>query len=209
MKRSLVISDDGSHTLKVEELNEHYHSTYGALGESMHVFIRAGLYHKLEEMPCRLNVLELGYGTGLNALLTVTSIYHLNLKINYAAIEPYPLEQEILSRLNYPEMIDHPEASMLFDKLHAADWGKSVEIKAGFSLHKIEARFEDLSLDDTRFDLVYFDAFGPDVQPELWTGEVFMKIAETTSPGGILVTYSCKGSVKRVMKAASGIESRA
>jgi tRNA U34 5-methylaminomethyl-2-thiouridine-forming methyltransferase MnmC len=202
MKRRLVISDDGSYTLKVEDLNEHYHSTYGALAESMHVFIKSGLYRKLEEIPCHLNIFEVGFGTGLNALLTAIYTRQLNLKVNYFALEAYPLEHELVEQLNYPELIDHAEAGILFDRLHAADWEKDVEIKEGFLLQKVKAKLEEYHFDDHRFDLVYFDAFGPEVQAELWTGDIFQKIATVTSPGGIIVTYSCKGSVKRAMREA-------
>ena len=202
MKRKLITTDDGSHTFEVEDLNEHYHSTYGALAESRHVFIEAGLLYKLGQESEQLNIIEVGFGTGLNALLSIFETTSNDIRINYFALDAYPLEKELTGQLNYAELIDRPDAEKVFSLLHSSVWGKPVPIGEGFVLNKIEQKLEDYTHEGGLADLVYFDAFGPDVQPELWTEEIFEKIAAITRTGGILVTYSCKGSVKRALKSA-------
>ncbi|WP_291860747.1 tRNA (5-methylaminomethyl-2-thiouridine)(34)-methyltransferase MnmD [Marinilabilia sp.] len=192
----LRTSEDGSSTLYRPDLDEHYHSIHGAIQESMHVFIRAGL----EKHPGGLlKILEVGFGTGLNALLTV--IHQGNKKIFYHAIERFPLDESTVSQINYPEVLKEPASRDLFLKLHQIPWNGDYEITSRFILHKEAsdlAEFKPI----TSYDLVYFDAFGPDKQPELWTPEVFKKISEVINPGGLLVTYSCKGTVKRALKDA-------
>ena len=202
MGRKIVTTGDGSHTLEAEGLHEHYHSTFGAISESRHVFIEAGLHKKLEEKTDELAILEIGFGTGLNALLTVLDDKIKGTSIHYYAIEAYPLEPELWNKLNYPEMLEGKRAKDLFESLHHSDWGKPCEIINGFFLHKLEAKLQDYVHQGKMIGLVYFDAFGPDVQPDLWTAEIFQKMAGITAPGGILVTYSCKGDVRRALKNA-------
>ncbi len=202
MQKRLFITEDGSHTLRVDGLDEHYHSTYGALSESLHIFIEAGLHKILERSPDRLNILEVGFGTGLNALLTLVYDQISGCEIEYTGLEAFPLEEKVWQELNYPHLIQDDRAGELFEKMHRAEWEKQLEIVPGFKLKKIEQKLQDYQHQGAYADLIYFDAFGPDVQPELWTGEIFQKIADITSPEGILVTYSCKGSVKRALKAA-------
>lgn len=202
MQKRLFITEDGSHTLRVDGLDEHYHSTYGALSESMHVFIEAGLHKMLESSPAMLNILEVGFGTGLNALLTVLNDNIADCRIEYTGLEAYPLDENLWQELNYPHLIQDDRAGELFGKMHRSEWEKQLEILPGFKLKKIEQKLENYQHQGAHADLIYFDAFGPDVQPELWSGEIFQKIADITSPGGILVTYSCKGTVKRALKAA-------
>lgn len=195
------ITADGSHTLFVPELNEHYHSTNGALQESELVFIHNGLHH-LPECLKEINVLEIGFGTGLNALLTVLEAKKQRRKINYVAIEPEPVTQEILSNLNYASIIGGTEAVGYYKKLHESSWTFPAFLSDYFIISKIQARLEDITLRDEQFHLVFFDAFGPEVQPELWTEQIFAQLFKCMKPDGILVTYSCKGTVKRALKAA-------
>ena len=192
---------DGSHTLFVPGLNEHYHSTNGALRESELVFLQNGLHH-LAVCLKDINVLEVGFGTGLNALLSVLESKKHHRKINYVAIEPEPVDSSILEKLNFAMLIGGTEASGYFKKLHDSSWTYPAFLSDYFILNKIQAKLEDITLRDEQFNLIFFDAFGPDVQPELWTEDIFIKLFKCLKPGGILVTYSCKGTVKRALKAA-------
>ncbi len=200
-KLILQTTADGSHTLFVPTLNEHYHSTNGALQESELVFIHNGLHH-LAVCLKEINVLEVGFGTGLNALLTVLEAKKQRRKINYVAIEPEPVDAEVIEKLNYSSLIGSTEAIGYFEKLHESSWGYPAFLSDYFILSKIQAKLEDITLRDEQFHLIYFDAFGPDVQPELWTEAIFAQLYKCMKPGGILVTYSCKGTVKRALKAA-------
>lgn len=197
----LETTADGSHTLFVPELNEHYHSTNGALQESKLVFIQNGLLH-VPACVKEINVLEVGFGTGLIALLTVLEAKKERRKINYVAIEPEPVNPQFISQLNYADVIGGTEATGYFKKLHEAGWVYPSFLSDYFIINKIQARLEDVSLRDSQFNLVYFDAFGPEVQPELWSDEIFTQLYNCMKPDGILVTYSCKGTVKRALKVA-------
>jgi len=192
---------DGSNTLFVPELNEHYHSTHGALQESELVFIGNGLHH-IPECIKEINLLEVGFGTGLNALLSVLESKKQRRKINYVAIEPEPLDMGILENLNYASVIGGTEAAGYYKKIHEAGWVHPVFLSDYFIISKIQAKLQDITLRDEQFHLVFFDAFGPDVQPELWTEEIFTQLYKCLKTNGILVTYSCKGTVKRALKAA-------
>ncbi|MDK2842656.1 MAG: hypothetical protein PWQ17_2162 [Anaerophaga sp.] len=192
----LKTSEDGSSTLYRPDIEEHYHSIHGAIQESMHVFINAGLMHH----PAKhLNILEVGFGTGLNALLTLINIK--DHKIYYHAVEKYPLPGELVSKINHPQHIQNVHAKTYFDQLHKAPWNSIVEITPEFSLYKEETDLTSFH-PDTKFDLVYFDAFSPDKQPELWEPEIFNTISAGMNAGAILTTYSVKGSVKRAMQKA-------
>ncbi|RCW32481.1 tRNA (5-methylaminomethyl-2-thiouridine)(34)-methyltransferase MnmD [Marinilabilia salmonicolor] len=195
-KVELRTSEDGSSTLYRPDLDEHYHSIHGAIQESMHVFIRAGL---LSHQANALNILEVGFGTGLNALLTI--LHQGKKKVFYHTIERYPLEATIVQSINYPDILDVPTSTEYFKQLHEAPWNKDCEITPAFTIHK-EASDLALFTPQKLYNLVYFDAFGPDKQPELWTPEIFKKISESMCEGGVLVTYSCKGTVKRALSAA-------
>lgn len=201
MKRQLMLTADGSHTLFVEELNEHYHSVRGAVDESMHVFIRSG-FEKCLIPGGKINLLEVGFGTGLNALLTCLATRNRDVQVNYVGIEAFPVPDEIINRLNYPELTCDPEAHALFRKIHAVNWIYPSYITERFLLNKIAARLEDISLAPGMFHLIYFDAFSPDVQPELWSGDIFAKLFTCLAEGGILVTYSSKGIVKQALRNA-------
>jgi len=197
----LQITADGSHTLFVPGLNEHYHSTHGALQESELVFIENGLHH-IPACIKEINLLEVGFGTGLNALLTVLEAKKQRRKINYVAIEPEPVAEEIIEKLNYAEIIGSTEVAGYFKKIREAGWRYPEFLSDYFIISKIQSQLQDVTLRDEQFHLVFFDAFGPDVQPELWTEQVFAQLYKCLKPDGILVTYSCKGIVKRALKAA-------
>jgi tRNA U34 5-methylaminomethyl-2-thiouridine-forming methyltransferase MnmC len=197
----LQTTADGSHTLFVPALKEHYHSVHGALQEAEVVYIQNGLHH-IPECLKEVNLLEIGFGTGLNALLTVLEAKQQRRKINYVTVEPEPVNEAILGNLNYPAVIGGTEAEGYFKKLHSVGWTYPSFLSDYFIISKIKARLEDVTLRDDQFHLVFFDAFGPDVQPELWTVEIFVKLFACLKHDGILVTYSCKGTVKRALKAA-------
>jgi tRNA U34 5-methylaminomethyl-2-thiouridine-forming methyltransferase MnmC len=197
MMTEIIITSDGSHTLYVPELNEHYHSIHGAMQESEHIFIRAG-FDFCSEDP--LDILEIGFGTGLNALLTALHATAKNRRVNYTTIEKFPLEKKIINSLNYGDM-SGPGARDVFLKIHDAPWGTVNKITDHFSILKINADMTLLPLLPV-VCLVYFDAFGPDKQPEMWTSEIFNLISAAMKQGGTFVTYSAKGEVKRNLRSA-------
>jgi len=201
MTRRLILTKDNSHTLFVPDLNETFHSTHGAIQESRHVFIEAGFNHIASRLD-RINVLEVGFGTGLNALLTQIEAETLGKTVQYTAIEAYPLESEIWSQLNYPHLLCSIDYSSVFERIHLAGWDESEEISSLFSLHKIHQKLGDYAFPASQFDLVYFDAFSPAVQPELWTTGIFRKLYSAMKPEGVLTTYSVKGDVIRAMRSA-------
>ena len=193
----IILTEDGSHTIFVPELSEHYHSIHGAVQESQFIFINSGLRH-IRSSPVR--IFEAGFGTGLNAYLTAMESSSANRKIYYTSIEKYPLSAEITGRLNYSGLFPGAEAG-LFSLIHSSPWNSSADITNTFTLTKIEGDLTKAS-PQGQFDLIYFDAFGPDKQPEMWTGEIFENISAITVTGGVFVTYSAKGSVRRSLKNA-------
>jgi tRNA U34 5-methylaminomethyl-2-thiouridine-forming methyltransferase MnmC len=192
---------DGSHTLFHPVLNESYHSTYGAIRESQHVFIEAGFRRIAFEVD-RINILEVGFGTGLNTLLTQIEAETIGKTVEYTSIEAYPIGEEYWSQLNYPRILCSVDYTRIFENIHFAEWGQLREISRFFLLQKVHAKLEDYIPRPGYYDLVYFDAFSPDVQPELWTFEIFRKLCNSMKTGGILTTYSVKGDVTRALKAA-------
>ena len=191
---TLVITEDGSHTIFSERFGEHYHSVHGAIQESKHIFIESGLKQcKTED----INILEIGFGTGLNALLSFIEGVEHRLSIRYTALELHPLDQAELKEINYTALLGYGEEYRL---MHDSAWEQWVEIKASFKLKKLKADLRSVIFDDC-FDLVYFDAFSPEVQPDLWKEEIFNKIAKVCNSGGILTTYSAKGAVRRSLQA--------
>jgi tRNA U34 5-methylaminomethyl-2-thiouridine-forming methyltransferase MnmC len=196
MKTKPVLTEDGSYTLFVSELNEHYHSVNGAIGESRHVFIDAG-YNFCKQTPIR--ILEIGFGTGLNAYLTYLESKKFNRSTQYCSIELYPLNKNEIQQLNYAELLNADK--QIFENLHNTAWNKMVNIDSDFSLHKINADVTTYKFDDNgKFDLIYFDAFSPEKQAEMWTKSVFSKIHKIMENTGILTTYSTKGIVKQVLR---------
>ena len=197
----IVQTEDGSHTLYVPELNEHYHSTFGAIQESTHVFINSGLL-AVDAGIDQVKVFEVGLGTGLNTLLTAIVARKQNLEVDYTAIEKYPLEKEVWSQLNYPLEVQDDDAKEEFRKIHETPWETTQRVNKQFTLTKIKQDIHLFSPPSKEFHLIYFDAFGPDVQPDLWSAKVFQQLYERMMPEGILITYSCKGEVKRNLKSA-------
>mgnify|MGYP003658642734 CR=1 FL=1 len=201
----IIKTKDGSHSLLVPEMNETYHSTHGALTESNYVFIDKGLKYYTEKEAIaptnRINILEVGFGTGLNAMLT--NIYSNTHKtaVNYFSLETNPIDLKILEQLNYHELIDHPKGLEIFQSIHASEWDKLVEINNYFSLKKINLALQEYSGESELFDLVYFDAFAPSRQPEMWDIVLFEKIYGLMKKGGVLVTYCAQGQFKRDLKA--------
>ena len=200
MNKKLVITEDGSHTIYVPELNEHYHSLHGAVQESEHIFINYG-FDFCKADPVR--IFEVGFGTGLNALLTAVRCINGNREVFYTSIEKYPLENHLVEQLNYPYFAGE-DGTRLFSLINSATWGEMQNICRSFSIIKLRG---DLAVYEItgKFDLIFFDAFGPDKQPDMWSAEIFDKIAAITVSGGVLVTYSSKGQVKSNLK-ASGFE---
>ncbi|GHA66234.1 tRNA (5-methylaminomethyl-2-thiouridine)(34)-methyltransferase MnmD [Pontibacter akesuensis] len=192
---------DGSNTLYVPELNEHYHSVHGAMQESQHVFIKHGLEYMLEQKK-DLKILEVGFGTGLNAILTFPAAQAKKAFIQYDSLEKFPLTTDVVQQLHYEHIILNPELYDNFLKLHAAPWNQPVDIIPYFTLQKIHETLEEFLPPLSYYDVVYFDAFAPEKQPELWADAMFEKLFKAIRPGGVLVTYCAKGSFKRSLKAA-------
>jgi len=192
----IITTSDGSHTIYVPELNEHYHSIHGALQESTFIFIKNG-FDACTADP--LNIFEVGFGTGLNVLLTALKSLTGTRIVNYTSIEMYPLEKEIISSLNYNQLTGS-EGDRIFSLIHSSPWNYDVNICTNFNLKKIKSDCTS-EVPTGKFDLIYFDAFGPDKQPGMWTREIFERMASITNKNGILVTYSAKGEVKRNLTA--------
>src|SRR4030095_16144574 len=208
MKRSLIITKDGSHTISVPEMNVSYHSLHGAIQESRHVFINQGLrFFQNNNATAELHVLEMGFGTGLNALLTLLEAGP-NLNIHYTAIELFPLKIEEANALNYCEQIKRQDLLPSFVKMHRCEWERDVAINPFFTIHKLQLSL--LNIQNSNFfrnsslrpNIVYFDAFAPAAQPELWPKDVFEILYVILKDKGILVTYCSKGEVRRAMQAA-------
>lgn len=202
MQRKLILTNDGSHSIEIPEVNLTYHSIHGAIQESKYVFIREGLLHFINRTPKNtISIFEVGLGTGLNALLTAMEIEGDGRKVYYEAVELFPLEIDLAQSLNYCEHLGHHEMKPMFDQIHTCEWETEIPISPGFVLKKIKKNLVNFEVSAT-FDLVYFDAFAPNEQPELWTSDIFDKMFSLLSPGGILVTYCSKGSVQRSMRSS-------
>jgi tRNA U34 5-methylaminomethyl-2-thiouridine-forming methyltransferase MnmC len=206
LEREILITNDGSVTIHLPEWNEQYHSKHGAIAEAIHVFIEAGLEHWILKNPKQeISILEIGFGTGLNAFLTSLEATKKDLQINYSGIEAYPISDEEIEQLNYASLLDVSEDAFL--KLHQSNWGISSEISQNFALTKHEQFFSEIK-DTDLYNLIYFDAFGARVQPELWTETIFKLMFKALKPNGVLVTYSAKGSVRRAMQAVGFVVER-
>jgi tRNA U34 5-methylaminomethyl-2-thiouridine-forming methyltransferase MnmC len=207
MKRSIITTSDGSKTIQIEDWDEQYHSIHGAIQESQHVFIKTGLHHFLNlHKPTNINILEIGFGTGLNAFMTALESETHAVQIRYEGIEAYPVLAEELAQLNYASLID-PNQCTVFDALHDVSWEELHPITLHFSLKKRKQYFIDIE-DENTFNLIYFDAFGARVQPELWTESIFKRMFNALSDNGVLVTYAAKGSVRRAMQAVGFVVER-
>lgn len=191
----LIVTADGSHSLLNKELNETYHSRHGAVQESLHVFIRNGLEYVINSGKERVNIFEVGLGTGLNAWLTLDFARSRNIQVVYHAIETFPLPDAVWQSLRYTN-------EETFKFIHQAPWEIPVEVTSVFTLIKLRQPLQQILLNDEQFDLIYFDAFAPEKQPDMWTANVLAKVTEGLNPGGVLVTYCAKGQVKRDLKSA-------
>ena len=199
MKKVFMLTDDGSHTIYLPEMDEHYHSVHGAIQESLHIYIEQGL---LQTTKKELSVLEIGFGTGLNAYLTYGIAKKENILIHYTCMEKYPLNESEFTTLNYPNNI-FSEHLHIFNQMHLAEWNKMIPISQEFKLEKLNADLLTFEFNEIpQFDLVYYDAFAPGKQPEMWTENILHKVASTVKPNGILVTYCAKGSVRRALSEA-------
>jgi tRNA U34 5-methylaminomethyl-2-thiouridine-forming methyltransferase MnmC len=198
MKREIITTNDGSTTIHLPDLNESYHSKHGAIQEAYHVFIKNGLTLFQSES---VSVLEIGFGTGLNAFITFLESTKNDQAIDYVGVEAYPVAFDEVKQLNYPTELNATELTELFHKMHQFDWEQKKAFSNQFSLTKRKQHFQDIT-DESSFDLIYFDAFGFRVQPELWSYEIFKKMYTALKPCGVLVTYACRTSIKNAMVAA-------
>ena len=188
---------DGSYTLYVPELDEHYHSVKGALTESQHIFIDMGLKHSSVTAP---HILEIGLGTGLNCVLTLLEAKESQRHVHYTGIERYPLNEDIIRTLNYPSIIGK-ECEEDYFAIHQAPWEEDVCLSPWFTLHKMEGDFTHYSFEQ-KYDIIYFDAFAPEKQPEMWEQSLFDNLYQVLNEGGILTTYCAKGVVRRMLQTA-------
>ncbi len=198
MKREIITTDDGSVTIYLPEMEETYHSKFGAIQEAYHVFIKNGLA-LTEGRP--VSILEIGFGTGLNAFITFLESARSGQIIDYTGVEAYPVHSEEVAQLNYVSELNAGEYSDIFKAMHTSNWGEKAELNGNFTLIKRHQFFDDID-DDDAFDLIYFDAFGYPVQPELWSVEIFRKMHKSLRKGGILITYSCRTVIKKAMQEA-------
>ena len=193
----LKLTEDGSHSLLNSQYNQHYHSVSGALKESRHIYMNLGLIPVLEAAENPVRVFEMGFGTGLNAFLTWQAADQYQKSILYTGVEAFPVSMEEASQLNYEEVTSF----IGFLKLHKSSWFENHQLSEYFTFRKEQLSLQEFSTEEL-FDVIFYDAFDPKAQPELWTEEILGKIAAQTRPGGILVTYSSKGIVKRALAAA-------
>lgn len=198
MERKIIKTSDGSSSVYLPEWDENYHSKHGAIQEAYHVFIKNGL--DLFEDDSEINILEMGLGTGLNCIISYLESRKRNLRINYLGLEGYPLDIEMILELKHLEQLQAESESIVYHKMLNVDWNSKHQIADHFYLTKEKVLFEDF--DKHSFaDLIYFDAFGARVQPELWTEVIFRKMYEALNENGVIVTYAAKGSVRRAMQA--------
>lgn len=221
MQREIVITADGSTTIHLPEWGEQYHSKHGAIQEAYHVFIKHGLHHFISKLkndsnvasstshslvlnsiakPHNVSILEIGFGTGLNTFITLLEAEKLKLHISYCGVEGYPVSLDEIAQLNYVKELKSDKKAPIFEKLHVVSWEEKHEITSQFLLTKQQKLFHQIE-DENAYHIIYFDAFGARVQPELWTEAIFEKMYNALKENGVLVTYSAKGSVRRAMQA--------
>jgi tRNA U34 5-methylaminomethyl-2-thiouridine-forming methyltransferase MnmC len=215
VERKIIVTLDGSHSIEIPEMNVTYHSIYGAIQESKHVFIEAGLKSLILTEAAQLNIFEMGFGTGLNALLTIIEAEKLQKEIYYETVEPFPLDSTETRSLNYCKQLDREDLQPIFEQLHSCEWKKETSITENFRFKKSKSNLLNLPVRQAGFEtsetclsgrqafkLIYFDAFAPNAQSELWTKEIFEKMFAMLELRGVLVTYCSKGDVRRAMQAA-------
>lgn len=204
MQRKIITTSDGSKTIHIVDWDEQYHSKHGAIQEAYHVFIKSGLSLFKNSS---IAILEIGFGTGLNCLISLLEAQKRDLDISYTGVEAYPVTSEELQELNYISELNADAFGQHFAKMHVTAWEKQINITDYFSLHKQQKDF--MQIDDTNtFNLIYFDAFGARIQPELWTEAIFEKMFAALKSNGVLVTYAAKGSVRRAMLAVGFVVER-
>lgn len=196
MQKEIKVTGDGSMTLYIPEMDETYHSSHGALQEANHVFIENGLKQVEKD---QVSIFEMGFGTGLNAMLSRIFANEKKKSINYLGIEAYPVDNEFYESLNHGKLINE-KAVRFFNELHACDWNKSVQLDDYFALEKLHQKIEDWQPKVGAFDLVYYDAFGPRAQGDMWQIDILQKMYDCLKSDGFLVTYCAKGQVKRDLK---------
>ncbi len=196
MKRRIITTGDGSKTIQIEDWNEQYHSKHGAIQEAYHVFIEHGLRLFQNE---RINLLEIGFGTGLNAFITLLEAPKQQLGVDYVGVEAFPVSEQEVEALDYCQQLDADNHKEVFQRMHSSPWEETISITPDFSLLKQKKDFKEIN-EENLFNLIYFDAFGARVQPELWTEEIFLKMYHALKKNGVLVTYAAKGSVRRAMQ---------
>ncbi|MBU4539067.1 MAG: tRNA (5-methylaminomethyl-2-thiouridine)(34)-methyltransferase MnmD [Weeksellaceae bacterium] len=200
MEREIKTTADGSKTLYINDLNENYHSHHGALQEAVHVFIKNGL--NLVNF-CEINILELGFGTGLNVLVTIDEFLKTdkNHIVKFFTIEKYPVNKKEVEELGYDSFFEDSRIKDYYHKIHDCEWNQSTEILPNFHFTKFNCDFFDLkNLDLPKINLVYYDCFGARVQPDLWEKPLFEMVSDKMETGGLLTTYSSKGSVRRILE---------
>ena len=199
LTRTIVTTGDGSKTIHIPDWNENYHSSHGAVQEAKHVFLKHGLEQKRDQEHIR--ILEIGFGTGLNAILTLEGGLNFSSKISYDGIEAFPISVEEMNALAYDEFLATNDLKAYYQQIHATSWEEAHAITPQFTLSKIQQEIQKLAFPPNTYDIIYFDAFGPRVQEDMWTQAIFQKLHEALVPGGIFVTYCAKGQVKRDLKA--------
>lgn len=197
MKREIIQTDDGSTTIHLPEWNESYHSKHGAIQEAYHVFISSGFSVFKEK---KISILEIGFGTGLNCFITYLESKKNNQIVDYVGVEAYPVVFDEAMQMNYTKQIDSKE-SAFFIQMHQGAWEQKIALSDNFTLTKRQQFFQDIK-DESAYDLIYFDAFGFRVQPELWSEEIFASMYKALKPKGVLVTYACRSSIKNAMVSA-------
>jgi tRNA U34 5-methylaminomethyl-2-thiouridine-forming methyltransferase MnmC len=199
-QHSIISTQDGSPTLVSDRFGVPYHSRYGAVQESRHVYIAAGLYYK-SIVQKRLQVLDMGFGTGLNAFLLYLEARRLGLTLDLTSVEAYPVPLSVVIAMDYPGILEAESERGVFEELHRCDWNRPVELGPGVVFEKREDTFEDFPIPLGRYDLICYDAFAPVVQPHLWEQPQLCRLYDALVSGGVLVTYCAKGSFKRALQA--------
>lgn len=209
MNREIVVTQDGSHSISIPGMNVTYHSRHGAMQESIHVFIKAGLQYAAARLasPGPLYIFEMGFGTGLNALLTAAETERAGLQAYYEAIDAFPLDAAQAAQLNYCGQLQRTDLKPLFSQLHESEWNRETALAPHFTLRKWRSPLQEYLDSKTAsaaagINIVYYDAFAPEVQPELWTAEIFTRLYPLMAPEGVLVTYCSKSVVRRALLAA-------
>ena len=198
MKREIIITEDGSTTIRIPEWNENYHSTHGAIQEAKHVFIKNGL--DLFQDQKKISILEIGFGTGLNSFITFLETKQKE-QVNYVGLEAYPVAAEEVKQMNYVSELNALKDQSIFELMHTCDWEIEKSLTSNFNLTKKKQFFQDIT-DENCYNLIYFDAFGFPLQPELWSEAIFQKMYDALLSNGVLVTYACRTSIRKAMLTA-------